>query len=295
MVINLENAFYNPKQKCAYLLLLSTTLLWSTGGVLVKWISCDPMTIAGMRSLLAIPMLLLFFRGNRFTWSVAQIGAALCYAANVILFVVSTRLTTAANAIVLQYMAPVYVAIFSGVFLQERIRKIDWVVIVIALSGMCLFFKDKLTADNYLGNILAILGGICFGFYIIFMRMQKDAFPLGSVLLGNIIAAIIAMPFMFRSFPSAGSWGGLILLGVFQLGLSHALYSAAIKHVTAFASAMIFMIEPILNPLWVFLFLGELPGKWSAAGGVIVITSVVWYSLSRLSVNVSKAIGVDKG
>ena len=82
---------------------------------------------------------------------------------------------------------------------------------------------------------------------------------------------------------------------MFQLGLSHALYSTAIKHVTAFGSVMIFMIEPILNPLWVFVFLGEVPGKWSAAGGIIVITSVVWYSISRLSVNVSNVIGVDKG
>ena len=170
----------------------------------------------------------------------------------------------------------------------------DWVVILVALSGMCLFFKDKLSADNYLGNILAILGGVCFGFYIIFMRMQKDAFPLGSVLLGNIIAAIAAMPFMFRSFPSAGSWVGLVLLGVFQLGLSHALYSRAIKDVPAFGSSMVFMIEPILNPLWVFLFIGEVPGKWAMGGGVIVITSVVWYSLSRLKVNASNVIGVVK-
>lgn len=294
MVINLENTNYKTKQKRAYLLLFFTTILWSTGGVLVKLVSCGPMTIAGMRSLLAIPVLLFFFRGNRLTWSAAQIGAALCYGVNVILFVVSTRLTTAANAIVLQYMAPIYVAVFSGMFLKEQIRKIDWIVIVVALSGMCLFFKDKLSADNYLGNILAILGGISFGFYIIFMRMQKDAFPLGSVLLGNIIAVIIAVPFMFRPFPSAGSWGGLVLLGVFQLGLSHVLYSTAIKVVTAFGSVMVFMIEPILNPLWVFIFVGEVPGKWAAVGGVVVITSVVWYSLSRLKVNTSNVIGTDK-
>ena len=187
------------------LMLLITAVLWSTGGVLIKWVSWNPMAIAGMRSFLAIPILLLFFRRHYLTWSAAQIGASLCYGANVILFVVSMKLTTAANAIVLQYMAPVYVAIFSGIFLHERIKKLDWIVILVALSGICLFFLDKLTIENYLGNMLAILGGISFAFYIIFMRKQKGGFPLGSVLLGNIITVIVALPFMLKSLPNAAS------------------------------------------------------------------------------------------
>jgi len=198
---------------------------------------------------------------------------------NVILFVVATKLTTAANAILLQYTAPVYVAIFSGIFLSERIKKLDWFVIFMVMSGMYLFFLDELSTGNLLGNLLAILGGLFFAFYIIFMRKQKSGFPLGSTLLGNIIAAFCTIPFMFGPAPNASGWVGLILLGVIQLGLSHVLYSVAIRKVSALKSIMIPMVEPILNPVWVFLLLGERPGFWAMVGGIIVVAAVAWHSV----------------
>ena len=268
--------------RAEYLLCL-TALLWSTGGVLIKSIDLGPMAIAGMRSALAIPVLLLVTRRGHLNFSRAQIAASICYAVNVTLFVWSNKLTTAANAILLQYMAPVYVAIFSGLFLAERIKKTDWACIAVALAGMSLFFFGKLAPGHLLGNILAVISGLSFAFYIIFMRMQKNAHPLGSVLLGNIITALIALPFMLKTVSSSVNWTPLILLGSIQLGLSHVIYSAAIKRATALKATMIPMIEPILNPLWVFLFIHELPAVWTFIGGFVVIAAVAAHSLISAS------------
>jgi drug/metabolite transporter (DMT)-like permease len=255
-------------------LLVLTGVLWSTGGVLVKFISWNPMAIAGTRSLLAMLVMISIVRRHDLTLSRTQIVGAICYSANVILFVVSMRLTTAANAILLQYTAPVYVAIGSLFILKERVRISDWIAIAIAIFGIGLFFFDRLTIQNIYGNLLSILSGIIFAGYIVCMRLQKNTSPIGSAFIGNILTAVICLPFMFGQLPESKDWVALSLLGIFQLGLAHVLYSIAIKRISALKSIMIPMIEPILNPLWVYLFLGEVPGKWAIPGGIIVISAV---------------------
>lgn len=110
--------------------------------------------------------------------------------------------------------------------------------------------------------------------FTIFMRMQKDGSPIESVVLGNILTAIIGVPFVFQDMPDAKGWIYLVVLGLVQLGLPYILYSKAIKHVTALEASLIPILEPILNPVWVFLALGEIPGKWALVGGIIVITVV---------------------
>lgn len=255
--------------------LMATAILWSFGGVLIKWISWNPLAIAGTRSLIALPLLLILFRKRRFDWSFAQIGAALAYTATVMLFVSATKLTTAANAILLQYTAPFFVALFSNVFLGERIRWFDWTAIWIACGGMALFFLDKLTAGGYWGNIVAVLSGMAFASMILLLRRQKNGDPLASVILGNALTCLICFPFMLKSHPNASGWIGLVLLGLFQIGLSYILYTEAIKHVTALEGVLIPVIEPVLNPLWVACFLGEKPGQFAVIGGIIVIGSVL--------------------
>lgn len=263
----------------AIIYLMATAVLWSFGGVLIKWISWNPLAIAGTRSLIALPLLLILFRKRRFDWSPAQIGAAFAYTATVMLFVSATKLTTAANAILLQYTAPFFVAIFSNVFIGERIRWYDWVAISIACGGMTLFFLDKLTAGNYWGNIIAVLSGIAFALMILLLRRQKDGDPLASVILGNALTGLICFPFMLKSHPNASGWTGLVLLGLFQIGLSYILYTEAIKHVTALEGVLIPVIEPVLNPLWVAFFLSEKPGQFAIMGGIIVIGSVTVRSI----------------
>jgi drug/metabolite transporter (DMT)-like permease len=256
------------------ILLVITAILWSLGGVLIKSIKWNAVAIAGMRSVIAAIVLLIVIKKPKLTWSFAQIGGALAYSGTVILFVLANKTTTAANAILLQYTAPIYVALFGTWFLKEKTKLFDWIIIFIVLGGMALFFLDHLNTNGVLGNIIAASSGVCFGFFAIFMRMQKEESPIESVLLGNILTAIIAVPFMFSSAPSTDGIITLLIMGVVQLGIPYILYSKAIKHVTALEAILIPVIEPILNPMWVFLLLGEVPGPWAILGGAIVISAV---------------------
>jgi drug/metabolite transporter (DMT)-like permease len=269
IVLPMQHRFMPP------LVLLLAAMGWSLGGVLVKSIDWHPMAIAGGRSAIAIPLMLLFIGRPRFTFSAAQIGGALGYAGTVILFVFATRMTTAANAIFLQYTAPIYVAIIGRWYLNERALRVDWLVIGVALSGIALFFMDRLTVSGFWGNIVALASGVCFAAVAIFLRKERDASPASTLVLGNIIVAIGGAPFMITHSLGAGDGWLLLLLGTVQLGLPYVLYAIAIKHVTALEATLIPLLEPVLNPLWVMLAIGELPGPWSVIGGMMVLGAVL--------------------
>jgi len=250
------------------------------GGVLIKWISWNAMAIAGTRSAIAIPLMLVVIRRHHLTYTGIQMWGAIAYAGTVISFVAATRMTTAANAILLQYTAPVYVALFSSLFLGERVSRSDWWVILTAFCGMSLFFMDRLTADGMVGNGLAVLSGMFFAALVLLMRKQKDEHPLGSVFLGNLLTAFLGVPFMLSHMPDTSSRIALVLLGTVQLGLSYILYSYAIRLVSALDAIMLPIIEPVLNPLWVWLVIGEKPGVWSGIGVTVVILSVTAQSFA---------------
>jgi len=263
------------KRSRAIIYLVLTAILWSLGGVLIKSVKWNPIAIAGARSAIASLVMLAYIKKPRFTWSKDQILAAIFYAGTVILFVTANKLTTAANAILLQYGAPVYVAIFGSIILKEKTTRADWITILLVILGMFLFFLDELRPGDLSGNIIAILSGITFALYIVFMRKQKDESPIESTLLGNILTVIIGLPFMLSSSPETrSSWIGILLLGTVQLGISYILYSIAIKDVTALEAILIPIIEPVLNPVWVFLAMGETPGRWAFVGGAIILASV---------------------
>jgi drug/metabolite transporter (DMT)-like permease len=264
------------KRTQAVFLLMATAVLWSLGGLLIKWVSLSPSAVAGYRSAIALPVLLIYFKRRALNFSTAQLIGGVSYAATVILFVHATKLTTAGNAIMLQYTAPVYVALFSGWLLNEKIRWFDWAAIAVVLCGMSMFFMDQLSSGEMTGNILAILSGVSFASLILSMRKQKDASPAGSAILGNLLTALICLPWMVQSLPGEADWIVLMLLGVFQLGLSYICYAVAIKKVTAMEGILIPMLEPILNPLWAFIFLGERLGLWALIGGFVVILSILF-------------------
>lgn len=255
-------------------LLIVTAILWSFGGVLIKWVQWNPLAIAGTRSGIATLVILLGMGRPRFKWSAALIWGAIAYAGTVLFFVAATKLTTAANAILLQYTAPIYVALFSRWFLGERTHWIDWAAIAAVLCGMSLFFVHRLSAEGLWGNILAIVSGLAFAWLALLMRKQKDASPIASVLLGNVLTAVVCLPFYWTPPATAASWMGLALLGIFQIGLSYILYSIAIRYVTALEACLIPILEPILNPIWVSLFIGERPGPLEIVGGLIVLAAV---------------------
>ena len=265
-----------PRRFLPPVLLLLAALCWSLGGVLIKSIDWPPMAIAGGRSAIAIPMILLCIGRPRFTFSRAQIGGALGYAGTVVLFVFATRMTTAANAIFLQYTAPIYVALIGRWYLGERASRIDWLVIAVALAGIALFFLDRLTVAGLWGNIIALGSGLAFASVALFLRKEKAGSPVASIVLGNVIVALAGAPFMFQA-PSLGEDGlwRLVLLGTVQLGLPYVFYATAIKQVSALEATLIPLLEPVLNPLWVMLALGERPGPWAIVGGLLVLSAVL--------------------
>jgi drug/metabolite transporter (DMT)-like permease len=264
----------------AIIFLLCTAILWSTGGFLIKFIEWHPIAIAGGRSIIAALIMWVYVKKPKFTWSNIQIMGAVAYAFTVILFVIANKLTTAANTILLQYTGPIYVALFSYWFLKEKITSIDWITILTVILGMTLFFIEKLSPDGILGNFIAILAGIAFAWLALCLRKQKDGSPLESLILGNILTAIIGLPFIIDTgIPSQQSMIALFVLGIFQLGIPYILYSKAVKYVSALDAVLIPILEPILNPLWVFLLLGESIGMWPMIGGAIIIVAITTRSL----------------
>ncbi len=260
----------------APLLLIAASVLWSFGGVLIKSVEWNPMAIAGTRSAFAAVVLGAYVGWPRAGFSRVQISAAIAYAATVIAFVFAVRWTTAANAIFLQYTAPIYVAALSHRLLGERPLRSDWLLIGVALVGIALFFLDDLTLTGVWGIGAALFSGACFAAMILLLRKQREASPGTAVLLGNIIAATVALPWMVRGpFPSTIGWGALATLGIFQLGVSYVLYSMAIKRVTAIEAALLPLLEPILTPLWVMVMMGERPGAWALIGATLVLGAVL--------------------
>jgi len=262
--------------------ILLAAVLWSLGGVLIKSVSWHPAAIAGARSAIAAAVLWLLFPRLRFTLSVNELGGAVAYAATVLLFVIATKLTTAANAIFLQYTAPVYVALFSRWFLNERVTRLDVVTIVFTLGGMGLFFLDRLTWSGVWGNVAAITSGVAFAWTCLFLRRQGNA-TAEPLFLGNVLTALLGLPFMTGPGPGLEGWLLLAGLGVWQLGVSYALFAYAVKYLPALEVILISSIEPILNPIWVMIFIGELPGPWALAGGLVVLASVTGKGVMSVS------------
>ncbi len=257
-------------------LLLGAALCWSLAGVLFKHVEWPGLAAAGGRGLIAALFLLaVSWRSLRFTWSPLQLGAAAAYAACTVLFTLANKMTTAANAILLQYTAPVWVALLGAWLLGERTTRADWLTIAAVLGGLGVFFYEGLQIGHLAGLAIALVSGLGFAVMTILLRKQKDSSALESIILGNLLGFAIGVPAMW-SAPAltASGWVALGLLGVVQLGLAYLLYAKAIKHVTALEAVLIPVIEPILNPVWVMLDMGERPSEFALIGGAIVLGAV---------------------
>lgn len=261
---------------------MSCAMLWSIGGLLIKLVSWSPFAIAGARSLIASIVLLVFLKRPRITFSFAQVGAAVSYAATMILFVLANKTTTAANAIILQYTSPVFAAFLGWMLIGERPSSDQWIALAFVMGGMAMFFMDKLSPGNMLGNIIAVISGITFALFSVFMRMQKDGSPLESMLMSHWLVVLVSLPVVLALPAPAvtpSALGAIAVLGIFQTGISSVLFSIGIKGVTAVQSMLLAVIEPILNPVWVFVATGERPGANALVGGIIILASVTVSSL----------------
>lgn len=248
---------------------------------LVDW---PPLAAAGGRGLVsALFLIVVTGRRLRFTWSPLQLGTAFVYAGCTVLFAIANKMTTAANAILLQYTAPVWIALFGAWLLNERATRADWLTIAASFAGMALFLYEGLQLNNLAGILVALASGIFFAAMIMLLRKQKDGSPIESIILGNLLGFAISLPVMWTAgVPPTGSIAALVVLGVVQLGIPYLLYARAIPHVTAIEGALLPVIEPILNPVWVMLFIGERPSPLSLLGGVIVVGAVTWRAIDSI-------------
>ena len=253
--------------------------LFSTGGLLLKVVSVEPMALMGVRSAIAALVIGLFMGRPRFHRSLPQLGGAIALAGAQGFFIFANRDTTAANAIFIQYTAPVFVAFFGIRYLREPVGKLDWLSLATIGVGLLFFYNDGLTAAGATGNLYALLAGLAFAWFLLFMRKQKDASTIETIFLGNILAALLGLPFLREVAPSAVDWSGMLILGVFQIGLPFILVARAIKELTAVEAVLIQALEPILSPLWVVLFIGETPTPLALLGGAVVVGAVTLRSI----------------
>jgi drug/metabolite transporter (DMT)-like permease len=257
-------------------LLIGASLFWSLAGVLFKYVEWPGLAAAAGRGLIAGTFLLVVcWRSLRFTWSPIQFGAATVYAVCTLLFALANKMTTAANAILLQYTAPVWAALLGAWVLHERPTKGDWLTVAVVLGGLSLFLYDGLQLGRMGGVLVALASGVAFAGMPVLLRKQPEGATLEPVILGNFLAAAIGIPSLFSAsaLPASG-WIALFLLGIVQLGFAYLLYARAIRHVTALEAVLIPVLEPVLNPLWVMLALGERPSALALAGGAIVLGAV---------------------
>jgi drug/metabolite transporter (DMT)-like permease len=232
------------------------------------------LAVAGMRSALAAIVLLCVLREWRPRWSWWLGSGALAGAASMLGFVVATKLTTAANAIFLVYTAPLYVALLSPWVLREPIRRGDWLTLLLAVLGLGCFCGEQLTLAGWVGNLCALGSELATAWLVVCLRKHAATSPLSMLMLANVLVAVVGVPWMCAAMPDAVSWGLLLIAGVGQLGLPLVLYGKAIPHVRAMEAVLIPVLEPVLNPVWVLVFVGEVPSGWALLGGVMVLGAV---------------------
>jgi drug/metabolite transporter (DMT)-like permease len=268
------------ERRKAILFLAIAAILWSTSGVLVKMLDWQPIAILAARSLFASIIFLIYLRRLPTKWTPWKVLAAVACILTQFLFVTSTKLTTAANAIFLQYTAPIYVVLLAFWFLREKPSRTDWLSMFIIFFGMFLFFGDKLSTDGFYGNILAVLSGLTSAIMIVSFRAQKDGAPAESFLIASLATAIFCFPSVLKETWTVTNWLIIAYLGLFQIGLSFVFFTKAIKHIPALEANLVGTLEPVLNPVWVFLFLGERMGTYASLGGLVVLGGVILSAIS---------------
>lgn len=273
------------------LLILFAVLLWSTGGLFIKLTTLNAIHVNFGRAFFAaivVGVFIAFRRQLKFDWFI--IFVSIFYAATLTSFVYANKNTTAANAIFLQYTAPVYILIFAPLILKEKFRVTDLITVVVCLAGMSLFFLEEANAQNVLatnifaGNIAGLVSGVCLGLYFVLLRHPRSLQfnPALSVFYGNIIIIIFMLPFILFNpqVPTTLDILAISYLGIFQIGLAYILFTYGLaKGVRSLDASIIGFVEPLLNPVWVFLFIKETPSKWAIIGGIIIIGAIVFHTL----------------
>ena len=262
--------------------MIATALLWSLGGIFIKLVPWNPLAIAGLRGLIGglVMYIYLRIRGIKPVINKDTIKIAIALAGVCSTFVAANKLTTSANAIVIQYCAPVYVLLYIAFVQKKKLRPLDIAVVPLTILGVSLCFIGQIGKGRVVGDIIAVISGICFAAMFITSEGVSDQTRASGIMQGQFLTALIGLPVLFATRPAFTTQAivGILVLGIFQIGLAYVLYSIAIKNAPLLTCSLLAVLEPLLNPVWVFLFAGENPGIWSLVGGVIVVAVItLWY------------------
>ncbi len=252
--------------------------LWSIAGIFMKLLPWNGFAVAGMRSLIAGITIAVYMliKGYRFVFNRQTLVAGVLAGCVYTCFACANKLTTAANAIVLQFTAPVFIVLFSALLFKTRVRRSDLLVVLLTLAGIALFFFDQLKPGYVLGNFVAIAAGMFMaGMYMAIGGLESQE-RFSAVVIGQGVTFLIGLPFILSTRPllNLTTLSCILILGVFQLGISYILYVKAARYCPPLACSLLGAVEPLLNPVWVLLFDGERPGLFALIGAVIVVVSI---------------------
>lgn len=256
---------------------MAAALIWSTAGVLVKLISQDAFTILFYRSLYAGILFLAVFRKEALHLDRRVLLISIFYAPLLICFVSATKLTTAANAIFLQYISPAIVLVLEPRLLGTPIKRYNLLTVVVCLAGMSLFLVDQPANDSHwLGIVVAAFSGVFLAGLVLSLRFSNRPQQVSGIFFGNIWVVLVTLPFFLKApAPSVTEHIMLAYLGFIQIGVGYLLFTYGQRRIPALETSLISMLEPILNPVWVVLWYGEQPSNWTMAGGILILLALV--------------------
>lgn len=265
------------------LLVFLAAVLFSMGGLLVKIIPWTAMPLNGARCLISVCVLAVYMRmtKHKLVINKAVLLGAVCSFGTNILYTMANKMTTAANTIVLQFTAPIFIILFMWLFFKERPRKLDIITCFFVFSGIVCFFVDSMSKGNMLGNILALMSGVTYA-GVFMMNTFKGSDPLSSVILGHSMGALVGFPFLIRQSEFSFSIiVGILILGVFQMALAYIFLTNGLLSTPPVTASLVSGIEPILNPVLVAVFYHEYIGIVPIIGAVIVIGSILIYDVIK--------------
>ena len=277
-----------PLHKKGLIYISFCALLWSSGGLFIKVLTLDAYQISFYRSLIAAITIIIISVVRKinlkFEFDIISVLCSLMYSFILVLFVIATKLTTAANAIFLQFTAPIYLLLLEPIFLKTKFDKKNMIALSFCLLGMVMSFFGKLDMTSIQGNLIAIGSGISFALFTLFLKWKKQLHKTENTIIyiiaGNLLVCVFCLPMVYDKLAIDFSQTLiLIYMGVFQIGISYIIFNEGIKYISATESMIIAMLEAILNPIWVYIGVGEVPSVYAVIGSVIILLTIVWRNL----------------
>lgn len=266
------------QKRMAMLQVLLCAAMWSIAGIFIKFLPWNSFVISSLRSLFAGSIVIIYIKYAKipFVLSSKTIKSGLALCMTMTLFVMANKYTTSANAIVLQFTAPMFIVVFSAIFLGQKFKKADVIAVLCTMAGISLFFFDEISGGKFFGNCVALCAGMAFACYYMSLGTSDLSQRMSTIIIANTMTFLIGLPFIFTTSPEFTSVtiANILILGVVQLGIPYIILAKASEYCPPLACSLLGAAEPLLNPVWVFIFDGEAPGLMSLVGGLFVIATI---------------------